>query len=32
MDDDGYVHLSDRPGLGEDINFHYIEANTHQRY
>ncbi|MBC3952266.1 MULTISPECIES: mandelate racemase family protein [Pseudomonas] len=32
MDDEGYVHLSDRPGLGEDINFHYIEANTHQRY
>ncbi|WP_434605665.1 mandelate racemase family protein [Pseudomonas sp. R1-7] len=28
MDADGYVHLSDRPGLGEDINFAYIEANT----
>lgn len=28
MDDQGFVHLSQRPGLGEDINFAYIEANT----
>ncbi|VCX68748.1 hypothetical protein BANRA_05276 [Klebsiella pneumoniae] len=28
MDDRGFVHLSQRPGLGEDINFAYIEANT----
>jgi L-alanine-DL-glutamate epimerase-like enolase superfamily enzyme len=28
MDRDGYVHLPNRPGLGEDINFAYIEANT----
>lgn len=27
MDKDGYVHLPDRPGLGEDINFAYIEAH-----
>lgn len=32
MDNDGYVHLSQQPGLGEDINFGYIEANTVQRY
>ncbi|WLG96765.1 mandelate racemase family protein [Pseudomonas sp. FP198] len=32
MDTDGYVHLSDRPGLGEDINFAYIEANTLSRH
>lgn len=32
MDKDGYVHLSDRPGLGEDINFSYIETHTLQRY
>lgn len=28
MDADGYVHLSDKPGLGEDINFDYIAAHT----
>ncbi|VDR25901.1 L-Ala-D/L-Glu epimerase [Raoultella terrigena] len=28
MDEQGFVHLSQRPGLGEDINFAYIEANT----
>ena len=28
MDDDGMVSLPNRPGLGEDINFAYIEANT----
>ncbi|MFM9900686.1 MAG: mandelate racemase family protein, partial [Polaromonas sp.] len=26
MDAEGYVHLSQQPGLGEDINFAYIEA------
>lgn len=24
MDDEGYVHISQRPGLGEEINFDYI--------
>lgn len=28
MDKDGFVHLPTRPGLGEDINFNYIENNT----
>lgn len=32
MDSDGYVHLPDRPGLGEDINFAYIETNIVNRY
>ncbi|WP_223471485.1 MULTISPECIES: mandelate racemase family protein [unclassified Pseudomonas] len=32
MDANGFVHLSDRPGLGEDINFAYIEANTLSRH
>ncbi len=27
MDEEGYVHVSQRPGLGQDINFDYIEAN-----
>lgn len=27
MDEDGFVHLSDRPGLGEDINFDFINDN-----
>ncbi|WP_319518874.1 mandelate racemase family protein [uncultured Martelella sp.] len=27
MDADGYVHVPDRPGLGEDINFELIENN-----
>lgn len=27
MDENGLVHISDRPGLGEDINFDYIESN-----
>jgi len=27
MDSDGYVHLPQGPGLGEDINFDYIEDN-----
>ena len=28
MDDDGYVHLPQAPGLGEDINFDYIRDNV----
>lgn len=32
MDEQGYVHLPQRPGLGEDINFAYIEANTLSRH
>jgi L-alanine-DL-glutamate epimerase-like enolase superfamily enzyme len=28
MDDEGYVHVSQRPGLGLNINFDYIEAHT----
>lgn len=32
MDKEGFVHLSQRPGLGEDINFDYIEANTVASY
>ena len=32
MDADGFVHLSQKPGLGEDINFDYIEANTVSNY
>ncbi|MCW2488346.1 mandelate racemase family protein [Candidatus Symbiopectobacterium sp. NZEC127] len=28
MDDDGFVHLPQRPGLGEDINFDWIEEHT----
>lgn len=27
MDRDGYVHVPDRPGLGEDIDFDFIENN-----
>lgn len=27
MDDEGYVHVSQEPGLGLDINFDYIKAN-----
>jgi hypothetical protein len=27
MDQDGFVHISDKPGLGEDINFDFINAN-----
>lgn len=27
MDSAGYVHLPQRPGIGEDINFEYIEAH-----
>lgn len=32
MDEEGFVHLSQKPGLGEDINFGYIEANTVASY
>jgi L-alanine-DL-glutamate epimerase-like enolase superfamily enzyme len=28
MDKDGFVHLSQKPGLGEDINLEYIAAHT----
>jgi L-alanine-DL-glutamate epimerase-like enolase superfamily enzyme len=28
MDNEGYVHVSSRPGLGMDINFDYIRANA----
>jgi L-alanine-DL-glutamate epimerase-like enolase superfamily enzyme len=27
MDQDGFVHLPQHPGLGEDINFEYINYN-----
>jgi len=27
MDDEGYVHLSQQPGLGDDINVDYINGN-----
>jgi len=27
MDDEGYVHVSQRPGLGLDINFEYIQEH-----
>ncbi|WP_316860890.1 mandelate racemase family protein [uncultured Cohaesibacter sp.] len=27
MDNEGFVHVPDRPGLGEDINFEHIENN-----
>jgi L-alanine-DL-glutamate epimerase-like enolase superfamily enzyme len=32
MDSDGFVHLSDQPGLGEDIDFDYIAAHTVATY
>jgi L-alanine-DL-glutamate epimerase-like enolase superfamily enzyme len=32
MDDQGYAHQPQRPDLGEDINFVYIEANTLSRH
>jgi len=32
MDGEGFVAMPSRPGLGEDIDFDYIEANTKQRY
>lgn len=27
MDENGFVHLSDKPGMGEDINFAFIDDN-----
>lgn len=27
MDDAGYVHMPQHPGLGDDINFDYIDTN-----
>lgn len=32
MDAEGFVHLSQKPGLGEDIDFEYIAANTVETY
>jgi len=32
MDADGFVTMPARPGLGEDIDFEYIEAHTVDRY
>lgn len=32
MDDEGFVHLSKKPGLGEDINFDYIQEHRIERY
>jgi len=32
MDSDGFVHLSQQPGLGEDIDFDYIAAHTVSAY
>ena len=32
MDRDGFVHLSQQPGLGEDIDFEYIEAHAVSHY
>lgn len=32
MDQDGYVHLPQRPGLGEDIDFNYIEGHLLDRH
>lgn len=28
MDDEGYVHVSQKPGLGQEINFDYIRTHT----
>jgi hypothetical protein len=27
MDDEGYVHISQEPGLGQDINWDYINSH-----
>jgi L-alanine-DL-glutamate epimerase-like enolase superfamily enzyme len=32
MDAEGFVHLSQQPGLGEDIDFDYIAASTVESY
>jgi L-alanine-DL-glutamate epimerase-like enolase superfamily enzyme len=31
MDDHGYVHVSPRPGLGQDIDWDYIAAHEVKR-
>jgi L-alanine-DL-glutamate epimerase-like enolase superfamily enzyme len=28
MDDEGYVHVSDLPGLGQDINWDYVREHA----
>ena len=30
LDGEGYVHVSQKPGLGQDINFDYVQANLVQ--
>jgi hypothetical protein len=32
MDSEGFVHLSQKPGLGDDINFDYIAAHAVATY
>lgn len=32
MDDEGFVHVSQLPGLGMDINFDYIQDNLVEKY
>jgi len=32
MDNEGFVHLSQKPGLGEDINFEYIREHRIEQY
>ncbi len=32
MDSEGFIHMPDKPGLGEDINFEYIENNAIGKY
>lgn len=32
MDSEGFVHLSQEPGLGEDLNLDYIDAHTISTY
>jgi L-alanine-DL-glutamate epimerase-like enolase superfamily enzyme len=32
MDDEGFVHVSQEPGLGQDINFDYIQDNVVEKY
>ena len=32
MDEQGFVHVSQDPGLGQDINFDYIRANVIETY
>ena len=32
MDDEGFVHVSQDPGLGQDINFDYIRDNRIDAY